>query len=246
MAGHSKWNNIKNKKGKEDAKRGKIFTKLARYITVAAREGGPDPDYNASLKAAIDKAKAENMPNDNIDRAIKKASGGDSQDNFEDITYEGYGPSGIAVMVKCLTDNRNRTAPDVRHAFDKNGGNMGNSGCVAFMFDRKGQLGILLEEGIDPDQVLLDAIEAGAEDVQTLESGIEVTTHPDDYHQVYSSLAEKGYKFVISEITYIPQTTTSLSDEIEIRNMRRLIDQLEDNDDVQEVYHNWEEPEEEE
>lgn len=244
MAGHSKWNNIKNKKGKEDAKRGKIFTKLARYITVAAREGGPDPDYNASLKAAIEKAKAENMPNDNIDRAIKKASGAGDQDNFEEITYEGYGPSGIAVMVKCLTDNRNRTAPDVRHAFDKNGGNMGNSGCVSFMFDRKGQLGIVLEEGMDPDQVLLDAIDSGAEDVQILEDGIEITTEPEDFHQVYSSLGDKGYKFVISEINYIPQTTTSLSDENDIKNMRKLIDQLEDNDDVQEVYHNWDEPEE--
>lgn len=244
MAGHSKWNNIKNKKGKEDAKRGKIFTKLARYITVAAREGGADPEYNAKLKAAIDKAKAENMPNDNIDRAIKKATGGDNQDNFEEITYEGYGPSGIAVMVKSLTDNRNRTAPEIRHAFDKNGGNMGNSGCVAFLFDYKGQLGIELEEDMDSDTILLDAIDAGAEDVQILESGVEILTQPDMYHQVYKELEEKGYEFVISELTYIPQTITELSDETEIRNMRRLIDQLEDNDDVQEVYHNWDEPEE--
>lgn len=244
MAGHSKWNNIKNKKGKEDAKRGKIFTKLARYITVAAKEGGTDPEYNAALKAAIDKAKAENMPNDNIDRAIKKAVGGDAQDDFEEVTYEGYGPSGIAVMVKCLTDNRNRTAPDVRHAFDKNGGNMGNSGCVAFLFDKKGQLGIILEDGMDPDQVLLDAIDAGADDVQILEGGVDVTTDPESYHQVYKTLSEKGYEFVISEITYIPQTFTSLEEDIEIKNMRKLIDQLEDNDDVQEVYHNWDEPEE--
>lgn len=244
MAGHSKWNNIKNKKGKEDAKRGKIFTKLARYITVAAKEGGTDPEYNAALKAAIDKAKAENMPNDNIDRAIKKAVGGDAQDDFEEVTYEGYGPSGIAVMVKCLTDNRNRTAPDVRHAFDKNGGNMGNSGCVAFLFDKKGQLGIILEDGMDPDQVLLDAIDAGADDVQILEGGVDVTTDPESYHQVYKTLSEKGYEFVISEITYIPQTFTSLEEDIDIKNMRKLIDQLEDNDDVQEVYHNWDEPEE--
>ncbi|MCD1147198.1 YebC/PmpR family DNA-binding transcriptional regulator [Peptoniphilus sp. KCTC 25270] len=244
MSGHSKWNNIKNKKGKEDAKRGKVFTKIARYITVAVKEGGPDPEYNAQLKAAIDKAKAENMPNDNIERAIKKAAGDGEQDNFEEITYEGYGPSGVAVMVKCLTDNRNRTAPDVRHAFDKNGGNMGNSGCVSFLFDNVGQLGIAMEDSIDVDEVTLDAIDAGAEDVQVLEEGIDIITAPEDYHKVHKALSEKGYEFVISEITYKPQTTTALTDEQDIKFMNRLIEQLEDNDDVQEVYHNWEESEE--
>ena len=244
MAGHSKWHNIKNKKGKEDAKRGKIFTKLSRNITVAAREGGDDPAYNAALKAAIDKAKAENMPNDNIDRAIKKAAGGDDGADFEAVTYEGYGPSGIAVLVECLTDNRNRTAPDVRHAFDKNGGNLGTNGSVSFLFDRKGQLGIATDEGIDPDAVMMDAIEAGAEDVTVIDEGIEITTAPEEYHKVRNYLEEKGYEFVISEITFIPQTTTALDSEEDRAKMTKLIEQLESNDDVQEVYHNWENAEE--
>ncbi|MDQ0508948.1 Probable transcriptional regulatory protein YebC [Aedoeadaptatus ivorii] len=244
MAGHSKWHNIKNKKGKEDAKRGKIFTKLSRNITVAAREGGDDPAYNAALKAAIDKAKAENMPNDNIDRAIKKAAGGDDGADFEAVTYEGYGPSGIAVLVECLTDNRNRTAPDVRHAFDKNGGNLGTNGSVSFLFDRKGQLGIATDEGIDPDAVMMDAIEAGAEDVTVIDEGIEITTAPEEYHKVRNHLEEKGYEFVISEITFIPQTTTALDSEEDRAKMTKLIEQLESNDDVQEVYHNWENAEE--
>ncbi|MDO5301615.1 MAG: YebC/PmpR family DNA-binding transcriptional regulator [Tissierellia bacterium] len=244
MAGHSKWHNIKNKKGKEDAKRANAFTKIARMISVAAREGGPDPDYNAALKAAIDKAKAENMPNDNIERAIKKSTGEGSSDQFEEITYEGYGPGGIAVMVKCLTDNRNRTAPDVRHAFDKHGGNMGNSGSVSYLFDHKGQMVIALEEGMDVDEILMDALDAGAEDVIPDEEVVEILTAPEDYHKVRKALDEKGYSFIASEITYLPQTTVALTDEEDKKKMEKLIDFLEDNDDVQEVYHNWEDGEE--
>ena len=240
MSGHSKWHNIKNKKGKADAKRGKIFTKMARKIAVAVKEGGDDPDYNPALKAAIDSAKAENMPNDNIERAIKKAVGEGDSDNFESITYEGYGPSGIAVMVQCLTDNRNRTAPDVRHAFDKNGGNLGTDGSVSFLFERKGQLGIEIKEGVDPEVVEMDAIEAGAEDIRTENGGIEIITAPEDYQSVRKNLEEAGYEFVISEITYLPQTTTVLDDPEDRKKMNKLIDQLEESDDVQEVIHNWE------
>ena len=240
MSGHSKWHNIKNKKGKADAKRGKIFTKMARKIAVAVKEGGDDPDYNPALKAAIDSAKAENMPNDNIERAIKKAAGEGDSDNFESITYEGYGPSGIAVMVQCLTDNRNRTAPEVRHAFDKNGGNLGTDGSVSFLFERKGQLGIEIKEGVDPEAVEMDAIEAGAEDIRTEDGGIEIITAPEDYQSVRKHLEEAGYEFVISEITYLPQTTTVLDDPEDRKKMNKLIDQLEESDDVQEVIHNWE------
>lgn len=240
MSGHSKWHNIKNKKGKADAKRGKIFTKMARKIAVAVKEGGDDPDYNPALKAAIDSAKAENMPNDNIERAIKKAAGEGDDGNYESITYEGYGPSGIAVMVQCLTDNRNRTAPDVRHAFDKHGGNLGTDGSVSFLFDRKGQLGIEIKDGMDPEIVEMDAIEAGAEDIRTEDGGIEIITSPEDYQTVRKNLEEAGYEFVISEITYLPQTTTVLEDPEDRKKMAKLIDQLEENDDVQEVIHNWE------
>lgn len=246
MSGHSKWHNIKNKKGKADAKRGKIFTKMARKIAVAVKEGGDDPDYNPALKAAIDSAKAENMPNDNIERAIKKAAGEGDSDNFESITYEGYGPSGIAVMVQCLTDNRNRTAPEVRHAFDKNGGNLGTDGSVSFLFERKGQLGIEIKEGVDPEVVEMDAIEAGAEDIRTEDGGIEIITAPEDYQSVRKHLEEAGYEFVISEITYLPQTTTVLDDPEDRKKMNKLIDQLEESDDVQEVIHNWENDEDDE
>ncbi len=240
MAGHSKWNNIKNKKGKEDKRRGKIFTKLGRSIIVAVREGGPDPDYNPALKAAIDKAKAENMPNDNIERAIKKASGENSTDNYEEVRYEGYGPSGIAVIVDCLTDNRNRTAPDVRHAFDKYGGNLGQDGCVAFMFERKGVLGIEKSDETDDDEMTLLALEVGAEDIEINDEGYEIITAPEDYAAVRQGLEDEGYEFVISEITYLPQTKNELTSEDDIKKMNGLIETLEDNDDVQEIYHNWE------
>lgn len=239
MAGHSKWSNIKNKKGKEDAKRGKIFTKLGRYIMVAAKEGGPDPEYNPSLKAAIEKAKAENMPNDNIDRAIKKGSGEDSMDNYEEIIYEGYGPGGVAVFANCLTDNRNRTAPDIRHAFDKSGGNLGQAGSVTFMFDRKGVIAIERDNSIDEDELTLLSIELGAEDFESSEEGYEIVTSPSDFSVVRDGLKEEGYKFAMAEMTYIPQNTLAL-DENDASEMEKLIDMLEDNDDVQDVYHNWE------
>ena len=244
MAGHSKWNNIKNKKGKEDAKRGKIFTKLGRYIMVAAKEGGGDPEYNPSLKAAIEKAKAQNMPNDNIERAIKKGTGELGADNFEEIIYEGYGPAGIAVFAVCLTDNRNRTAPDVRHAFDKCGGNLGQAGCVTFMFDRRGIIAIEREDSIDEDELTMLAIKLGAEDFAAEDEGFEIITTMEDFNAVRDGLQEAGYKFAMAELTYIPQNTIEITDETGLKNMEKLIDMLEDNDDVQEVYHNWEMPEE--
>ena len=244
MSGHSKWHNIQNKKGKADAKRANAFTKLGRYIMVAAREGGPDPDYNPSLKAAIEKAKAENMPNDNIERAIKKGTGELGADNFEEITYEGYGPSGVAVLVNCLTDNRNRTAPDVRHAFDKCGGNLGTTGSVSFMFDRKGVIAIEREDSIDEDELTMQAIELGAEDFEANENGFEITTSPEDFNSVRDGLQDAGYKFVMAAISYIPQNTIALTSEEDIKKMTKLIDLLEDSDDVQDVYHNWDEPEE--
>ncbi len=240
MAGHSKWNNIKNKKGKEDAKRAKVFTKLGRYIMVAAKEGGSDPEYNPALKAAIDKAKAENMPNDNIDRAIKRGAGELGADNFEEIIYEGYGPSGIAVFATCLTDNRNRTASDVRHAFDKCGGNLGQSGSVTFMFDRKGLVAIERTDSIDEDELTMLAIDLGAEDFESEEEGFEIITSPEDFNAVKEGLKAEGYEFAMAEITFIPQSTVALTNEDDIKNMEKLIDMLEDNDDVQEVYHNWE------
>lgn len=240
MAGHSKWNNIKNRKGKEDAKRGKVFTKLARYIMVAAKEGGGDPEYNPSLKAAIDKAKAENMPNDNIERAIKKGTGESGSDSYEEIIYEGYGPSGTAIIVNCLTDNRNRTASDVRHAFDKYGGNLGQNGSVSFMFDRKGFIAIERSESIDEDELTMLSIELGAEDFEAEDSGFEVIMEPSDFNMVRNGLQEAGYSFAAAELTYLPQNMVTLKDEKDIRNMEKLIDMLEDNDDVQEVYHNWE------
>lgn len=245
MAGHSKWNNIKNKKGKEDARRAKIFTKLGRYIMVAAKEGGGDPDYNPALKAAIEKAKAENMPNDNIDRAVKKGTGELGATNFEEITYEGYGPAGIAVFATCLTDNRNRTAPDVRHAFDKCGGNLGQSGCVSFMFDRKGLIAIERIDSIDEDELTMLAIDLGAEDFISEAEGFEIITSPEEFNDIRDGLQNNGYTFAMAEVTYIPQNTITLTNEEDIKNMEKLIDMLEDNDDVQEVYHNWQMPEEE-
>lgn len=243
MAGHSKWANIKHRKGKQDAKRAKIFTKLTRAIIVAAREGGADPEYNTALKNAIEKAKAANMPNDNIERAIKKGAGELDGVNYEEITYEGYGPGGIAVLVEVLTDNRNRTASDIRHYFSKFGGNLGSTGCVSFMFDRKGVLIIEKEDGIDEEELMMQAIEAGAEDFITEEEYFEITTSPEDFASVRDSLKEAGYNFTTAEISFIPQNTSKLTDEDDIKNMTKLIDALEDNDDVQNVYHNWDMPE---
>ena len=244
MAGHSKWSNIKNKKGKEDAKRGKIFTKLGRYIMVAAREGGGDPEFNPALKAAIDKAKAANMPNDNIERAVKKGTGESGADNYEEITYEGYGPGGVAVFAQCLTDNRNRTAPEIRHAFDKGGGNLGQSGSVSFMFDKKGIIAIEKDDKVDEDELTMLAIDLGAEDFTTEEEGYEIVTDPSDFNDVRDGLDKEGYEFAMAEVIYVPQNTVDLTDEEDIKNMEKLIDLLEDNDDVQGVFHNWEMDEE--
>ncbi|SDK59127.1 YebC/PmpR family DNA-binding transcriptional regulator [Natronincola ferrireducens] len=232
--------NIKDRKAKQDSKRAKIYTKLARLITVAAREGGTDPEYNASLKSAIDKAKAGNMPNDNIDRAIKKAAGDAGGDQYEKINYEGYGPNGVAVIVEALTDNRNRTAGEVRHAFDKNGGNLGTTGCVSFLFDRKGQIIIEKNEEIDEETLMMTVLEAGAEDFLVEDEAYEIITLPEDFPTVKDSLLEEGYQFIEADVVYIPQTEAVLEGE-DIKKMEKMIDMLEDNDDVQAVHHNWKE-----
>lgn len=242
MAGHSKWNNIKNKKGKEDARRAKEFTKLGRYLMVAAKEGGADPEYNPALKAAIEKAKAANMPNDNIERAIKKGSGELGADSYENIVYEGYGPGGIAVFVSCLTDNRNRTASDIRHAFDKFGGNLGQSGCVSFMFDRKGILAIEKNDKIDEEELMLQAIDLGAEDFSSDDDGYEIITSPENFNEIRDALSDRGFEFAVAELAFLPQNTTELNDDEDVKNMVKLIEILEDNDDVQDIYHNWEIP----
>lgn len=243
MAGHSKWANIKHRKGRQDAKKAKIFTKLARAITVAVKEGGDDPEYNTELANAIEKAKANNMPNDNIDRAIKKGTGDLEGVSYEEITYEGYGPNGVAVMVECLTDNKNRTAADIRHYFSKYNGNLGATGCVSFMFDRKGILIIDRTSEIDEEEIMLQAIEAGAEDFEAGEEYFEITTAPEDFSQVREALKKEGYKFSTAEVSFIPQNETKLDNESDIKTMAKLIDAIEDNDDVQEVYHNWDMPE---
>ena len=242
MSGHSKWSTIKRKKGANDAQRAKIFTKIAREIVVAVKAGGPDPDNNSSLKDAISKARSANMPNDNIQRTIKKAAGDTDTDNYENITYEGYGPNGVAVIVEALTDNRNRTAADVRHAFDKFGGNMGQTGCVSFMFDRKGII-VVEKDIVDEDTITMDALEAGAEDISVEDDCYEITTDPADFHAVRDALEAK-YELSSAEITMVPQTMTTLTDEDQITKMQRMIDTLEDSDDVQDIYHNWDMPDE--
>lgn len=246
MSGHSKWSNIKNRKGKQDAKKGKIFTKLARAITVATREGGADAEYNSSLATAIEKAKAENMPNDNIDRAVKAGLGAASGQNFETITYEGYGPSGTAFMVQCLTDNKNRTAADVRHYFSKYNGNLGTTGCVGYLFDRKGIISIELSDSINEEALMMAALDAGAEDFEVQEDSYEISTKPEEFISVLKGLKAAGYEDLKGDIMYIPQTTVKVEGEENLKMLEKLIDALEDNDDVQEIYHNWDEPEEEE
>lgn len=245
MSGHSKWATIKRKKGAIDAKRGKIFTKLGREIMVAVKEDGPDPDSNSKLRDVIAKAKANNMPNDTIQRSIKKASGEGSTSEYFEMVYEGYGPSGIAVIVETLTDNKNRTAGDLRHYFDKNGGNLGQNGCVSFMFDRKGVIVIEKTPEIDEDTLMMDALEAGADDFNVEDDCFEIMTSVDNFSAVREALEKAGYLFVQAEINYIPQTTTVLDDEEASKKMERLVDMLEENDDVQNVYHTWEMPEEE-
>ena len=232
--------NIINKKGKQDAKRAKIFTKHARAIAVAAKEGGANVDYNAALKTAIEKAKADNMPNDNIDRAVAKGAGAGANENFETIVYEGYGPGGVAVIVETLTDNKNRTAGNVRYYFDKNGGNLGTSGCVSFMFDKKGQILIAADENVSEDELMETALEAGAEDLIVEEDGYEVLTAPEDFSAVRDELQSKGYEFISADVKLLPQTTTKLTEEEQLKFMNRLVDMLEDDDDVQNIYHNWE------
>lgn len=234
--------NIEARKGKQDSKRANVFTKHARAIFVAARQGGGDPEYNAALKTAIVKAKADNMPNDNIDRAVKKGVGGGEGENFDSIVYEGYGPGGVAVIVETLTDNKNRTAGNVRYYFDKNNGNLGTQGCVAFMFDRKGQIFISSEKA-DEETLMEDALDLGAEDFIPDEDGFEIITAPEDFNEVREGLEAKGYEFIQADVRLVPQTTTALEEEGQIKSMEKLLDTLEEDDDVQNVHHNWEMPE---
>ena len=251
MSGHNKWSTIKRKKGANDAARAKVFTKIGRELAVAVKNGGADPNNNAKLRDVIAKAKQNNVPNDNIDRMLKKAAGESDSTNFEEIVYEGYGPSGIAVVVEALTDNRNRTASEVRHYFDKAGGNMGTPGSVTFMFDRQGVIVIDVEktsreiviekEDVDEDQLMEDALEAGASDFLTDEEDIfEIRTEPNDVGAIRDELEGKGYHIISSEAAYIPQTYTRLESEEDMKNMARMIDMFEENDDVQNIWHNWE------
>jgi len=232
---------IINRKGKQDAKKAKEFTKLARYIMVAAREGGADPAYNAALMSAIEKAKAANMPNDNIDRAVKKGAGETDGAVFTELTYEGYGPGGVAVLVECLTDNTNRTAANVRSYYSKGKGNLGTNGCVSFMFDRKGVLIVDKKDGMDDEEMEMLIIEAGAEDISIEPEYYEIITSISDFAGVRDALSAQGYEFSMAELRYLPQTMTKLTDDEDIKYMQKLIDLLEDDDDVQNVYHNWEE-----
>ncbi len=241
MAGHSKWKNIMHKKGKTDAQRAKLFTKVGREITAIVKAGGPDPVVNTRLRDAIVRAKQNNVPNDNIERIIKKASGDSGGAEYLEMLYEGYGPQGIAVIVETLSDNRNRTAADMRHYFDKYGGNLGTSGSVAWQFERRGVL--LLEVAATAgEQMEEDIIDAGAEDYSTEEGICEVLTEPTRFDAVRQALSDKGYSFLSAEISRLPSTYVDLSDEGDIKNMLRLLDMLEDNDDVQQVFHNWGNP----
>ena len=241
MSGHSKWHNIQAKKGKADAARGKVFTKLGREILLAVKQGGPDPAGNSKLKDVIAKCKANNMPNDTIQNAIKKASGEGNAKNYEEITYEGYGPMGVAFIVEASTDNKNRTASDVRHLFDKSGGNLGTTGCVSYMFNKKGVIVIdKTKTSMSEDDIMMLALDNGAEDVQSDEECYEITTSPEDFSNVREALENQGLEFEEAEIQMVPTTTVSLDSEGE-EKVQRLIDSLEDLDDVMNVYHNWEE-----
>jgi len=239
MSGHSKWSTIKRKKEKTDNQRAKIFTKIGREIAVAVKEGGPDPTINSKLKDAIAKGKANNVPNENLERIIKKAAGEGNGLTYEDIIYEGYGPSGIALIVETLTENRNRTAADVRHYFDKYGGNMGQSGCVSFMFSRQGVLAVE-QEGVDEDKLMEAALEAGAIDFLTEDGVFDIRTEPSDFGAVRDDLEAKGYTFISAEIEYVPSVYTKLTNEDDIKNMSKMLEMFDDNDDVQAVWHNWE------
>jgi YebC/PmpR family DNA-binding regulatory protein len=242
MSGHSKFANIKHKKEKNDAAKGKIFTMIGRELAVAVKEGGPDPANNFKLAQVVAKAKANNMPNDTIERGIKKAAGDGNSVNYETATYEGYGPSGTAIIVKCLTDNKNRTAANVRNAFTKGQGSIGTQGCVSYMFDEKGQIIIDKEEcDMDADDLMMQALDAGAEDFADEEDSYEITTAPADFDAVRAALEKAGITMASAEVTMIPQTYVTLTDEADITNIGRILDLLDDDDDVQEVYHNWEE-----
>jgi YebC/PmpR family DNA-binding regulatory protein len=242
MSGHSKFANIKHKKEKNDAAKGKIFTKLGREIAVAVKEGGADPNSNSRLKDIIAKAKSNNMPNDTIERSIKKAAGDANAVNYETVIYEGYGPNGTAIIVEALTDNRNRTSGNVRNAFTKGNGNVGAQGCVSFMFDRKGQIIIDKEEcDLKADDLMMLALDAGAEDFSEEEDSFEILTNPDDFSAVRESLEKSGIPMAQADITMIPQTWVELKDENDIKMMNRILDLLDEDDDVQEVYHNWDE-----
>ena len=237
MSGHSKWHNIQAKKGKADAARGKVFTKLGRELLIAVKECGPDPAGNSKLKNIIAKCKAANMPNDTINNAIKKASG--STENYEEITYEGYGTNGVAVIVSAATDNKNRTAADVRHAFDKSGGNLGTSGCVSYLFNKKGLIVIdRSTTDLDEDNMMMLALDSGAEDFEASEEVYEITTDPSSFTEVREALEKEGLEFLEADVKLIPTTYIELSEE-QGEKMQRLIDRLEDLDDVVEVYHNW-------
>lgn len=240
MSGHSKWSTIKRKKGANDAARAKVFTKIGRELAVAVKQGGPDPNVNSKLKDIIAKAKQNNVPGDNIDRMLKKAAGETDTANYEEIIYEGYGPSGVAVVVEALTDNRNRTAGEVRHYFDKAGGNMGTQGSVTFMFGREGVI-VIEKEDVDPDKLMEDALEAGATDFLTDDQDIfEIRTEPNDVGAIREELEGKGYHIVSSEPAYIPSTTVRLESEEDMQKMARMIEMFEENDDVQNIWHNWE------
>ena len=244
MSGHSKWANIKNKKEKTDAQRGKIFTKIGREIAIAVKEGGgPDPANNSKLRDVIAKAKAANMPNDNISRSIKKAAGEGSSINYEEVTYEGYGPGNMAVIVQCLTDNRNRIAAEMRHIFDKSGGNLGASGCVGWMFDKKGLIVIERDINMDEDEIMMSALDAGAEDFVAQDDAFEVYTSPADFSVVREALEAAGYNFLSAEVSMIPQNSVNVEDAETVEKIGRFLDMLDENDDVQEVYHNANLPE---
>lgn len=239
MSGHSKWANIKHRKGKQDALKGKVFTKLGKEIIVAAKAGGANPETNFRLKIVVQKAKAANMPNDNIQRAIQRGAGGQDGSNFEELIYEGYGPGGVAVMVNILTDNRNRTAGEIRHIFSKNGGNLGETGCVSWMFKQKGLLSIKEDLKMSEDDLMMLALESGAEDVRAADEGWELITSPEDFQQVKEALEEKGLEFDNAEIAMIPETTVEVTDPEQARLLLRLMDYLEEHDDVQETYTNF-------
>ena len=242
MSGHSKFANIKHKKEKNDAAKGKIFTIIGREIAIAVKEGGADPANNSKLRDVIAKAKANNMPNDTIERGIKKAAGDGDSVNYVQVTYEGYGPSGTAIIVDALTDNKNRTASNVRNAFSKGNGSIGTQGCVSYMFDQKGQIIIDKEEcEMDADELMMTALDAGAEDFNEEEDSYEVLTAPDDFSAVREALEAENIPMASAEVTMIPQTYVSLTDEKDITNIQRILDLLDEDDDVQEVYHNWEE-----